>query len=187
AVITIIQPTLGAAEPVYDEVARIAGELADAAPGLTVRRVDPASAPGGLTEIARAVGLSLDNVQLGGSIAGELGGRPRGVDLSPFAAIDLGPGGGLTVERLAVEQAIAGALAALAAPRPLTICATGGHGELAMTAQPAGQDWAAVGDRLRGEGMTVEAVDVAGGVPAQAEPVARARAAWPRPVTDPHG
>src|SRR4029079_16183872 len=103
ATLTIVEPTLGVLEPVYDEVARIAGELADAAPGLTVRRVDTARAPGGLTEIARAVGLASDNLERGGSIVAELGGRLRVLDLSAFAAIDLGPGGALTVERFAVE------------------------------------------------------------------------------------
>jgi len=187
ATLTIVEPTLGTLEPVYDEVARIAGELADAAPGLTVRRVDPASAPGGLTEIARAVGLPDGNVESGGSIVIELGGRRRVLDLSAFAAIDLGPGDALTVERFAVEQAIAGALAALAAPRPLTICATTGHGELAMTAQPAGQDWAAVGDRLRGEGMaimTIDAVALAGGVPARCAAVVVAGPRSPLPAED---
>ena len=184
AVITIVQPTLGAAEPVYDEVARIAGELADAARGLTVRRVDPASAPGGLTEIARAAGLSVPDLASSGSIVIELGGQRRVLDLSAFAAIDVGPGGALTVERFAVEQAIAGALAALAAPRPLTICATTGHGELAMTTQPAGQDWAAVGDRLRGEGMTVESVELAGGVPARCAALVVAGPRSPLPPED---
>jgi ABC-2 type transport system permease protein len=184
AAITIVQPTLGAAEPIYDEVARIAGELADAAPGLIVRRVDPASAPGGLTEIARAAGLSVPDLASGGSIVIELGGQRRVLDLAAFAAIDLGPGGAQTVEQFAVEQAIAGALAALAAPRPLTICATTGHGELAMTAQPAGQDWAAVGDRLRGEGMAVESVELVGGVPARCTALVVAGPRSPLPPED---
>jgi ABC-2 type transport system permease protein len=184
AALTIVEPTLGSLQPVYDEVARIAGELADAAPGLTVRRVDPASAPGGLTAIARAAGLAPGDLASGGAIVVELGGRRRVLDLLAFAAIERGPGDAPTVERFAVEQAIAGALAALAAPRPLTICATGGHGELAMTPQPAGQDWAAVGDRLRADGMTVEAVDVAGGVPARCAAIVVAGPTTPLPAED---
>jgi ABC-2 type transport system permease protein len=184
AAITIVEPTLGALQPVYDEVARIAGELADAAPGLTVRRVDPASAPGGLPQIARAAGLSPGDLASGGAIVVELGGRRRVIDLLAFAAIERGPGDAPAVERFAVEQAIAGALAALAAPQPRTICATRGHGELALTAQPSGQDWAAVGDRLRGEGMTVEDVELAGGVPARCAAVVVAGPTSPLPAED---
>src|SRR6185295_4991468 len=88
-------------------------------------------------------------------------------DLLAFAAIDRAPDGAPAVERLAIEQAIAGALAAMAAPRPLTICATRGHGELAIAAQPDGRDWAAIAARLRGEGMAVDEVELDGaaGVP----------------------
>jgi ABC transporter family protein len=167
ATITIVEPTLGALEPVYDEVARVAGELAEAAPGLTVVRADPTRAPGGLAAIARAAGLAPGDLASGGAIVVELAGKRRVIDLLAFAAIDRGPDGAPAIERFAVEQAIAGALAALAAPRPLTVCATHGHGELELTAQPAGQDWAQVAERLRGDGMTVDDVDLAGGVPAR--------------------
>jgi ABC-2 type transport system permease protein len=167
ATITIVEPTLGALEPVYDEVARVADALADAARGLTVVRADPTRAPGGLAAIARAAGLAPGDLASGGAIVVELGGKRRVIDLLAFAAIDRGPDGAPTVEQLAIEQAIAGALAALAAPRPLTACATRGHGELALTAQPSGHDWAAIADRLRGDGMTLDDVDLAGGVPAR--------------------
>jgi len=167
ASITIVEPTLGALEPVYDEVARIAAGIADAAPGIAVRRVDPASAPGGLPAIARAAGLAPADLASGGAIVVELAGARRVIDLLSFAAIDRGPDGAPTVEQLAVEQAIAGALAQLAAPRPLTVCATRGHGELPVTGAPSGQDLASVADRLRGEGMTVDAIELAGAVPAR--------------------
>src|SRR5262249_22802540 len=48
ATLTIVQPTLGAIEPIYDEVARVLDRIAAAAPNITVQRVDPANAPGGL-------------------------------------------------------------------------------------------------------------------------------------------
>ena len=184
AAITIVEPTLGALQPVYDEVARVAGALADAAPRLTVRRADPASAPGGLDAIARAAGLAPGDLASGGAIVVELGGKRRVIDLLAFAAIDRGPDGAPTVERFAVEQAIAGALAELASPRPLTICASRGHGELAMIAQPTGQDWAAIGDRLRGEGMAIEGVELAGGVPARCAAVVVAGPTSPLPAED---
>ena len=167
ATLTIVEPTLGALQPVYDEVARVAGRMADTAPGVTVRRVDPATAPGGLTAIARAAGILPDNLAAEGAIVISLGGAQRVVDLLAFAAFDSGPAGVRVVERLAIEQALAGALAALSAAQLVTICATRGHGELALVAQPAGHDWALVAQRLRGEGLAVEEVDVALAVPAR--------------------
>src|SRR5262249_17811616 len=128
ATLTIIEPTRGALEPVYDEVARVVARMAEVAPGLTVRHADPASAPGGLTAVARAAGLMPGDLASGGALVIELGGKQRVVDLLAFAAIDRGPEGAPTVEQLAIEQAIAGALAALSAIHPLTICATRGHG-----------------------------------------------------------
>ena len=167
ASVTIISPTLGALEPVYDEVARVIGQLAEAAPRLTVRRADPANAPGGLPAIARAAGLQVGDLASGGALVIELGGRRRVVDLLAFAAIDRGPDGAPTVERLAIEQAVAGALAALSATNPVTVCVTRGHGELAFSAQTSGRDLAAVVQRLRGEGMTVDEADVLPDVPAR--------------------
>ncbi|HSR97043.1 MAG TPA: Gldg family protein, partial [Kofleriaceae bacterium] len=167
AALTIVQPTLGALEPVYDEVARVAARLADVAPSLTVRRVDPASAPGGLTAIARAAGLQPGDLASGGAIVVELGGKRRVVDLLAFAAIDRGPDGAPTVERLAIEQALAGALAALSATRPLTVCATRGHGELGLDPASSGHDWSAVAQRLRADGATVESIDVLPAIPAR--------------------
>ncbi|HEU4726778.1 MAG TPA: DUF4350 domain-containing protein [Kofleriaceae bacterium] len=184
AALTIVQPTLGALEPVYDEVARVAGEMAEAAPALTVRRVDPASAPGGMPAIARAAGLLPGDLASGGAIVVELGGRQRVIDLLSFAVIDRGPGGAPLVERLAIEQAIAGALAQLSVVRPLTICATRGHGELAITAQPSGRDWAAVAQRLRGEGMTVLDVDAAIAIPASCAVVIVAGPTSPLPAEE---
>ncbi len=167
ASITIVQPTLGALEPVYDEVARVVARMAEAAPGLVVRRADPASAPGGLPALARAAGLQPGDLASGGALVVELGGRQRVVDLLAFAAIDRGPEGAPTVERLAIEQAVAGALAALAAPRPVSVCASRGHGELALEPQASGRDGSVVAQRLRGDGMTVEEVDLVPDVPAR--------------------
>jgi ABC-2 type transport system permease protein len=166
ATLTIVQPTLGALEPVYDEVARVAGEMAELAPGLTVRRADPASAPGGLTAIARAAGLVPGDLASSGAIVVELAGKQRVIDLLAFAAIDRGPDGAPVVERLAIEQAVGGALAGLSAPQPLAICATRGHGELPAASQPAGRDWAVVAQRLRGEGMAIQDIELAPAVPA---------------------
>jgi ABC-2 type transport system permease protein len=161
ATLTIVQPTHAALEPLYHEVARVAARMADAAPGMTVRRVDPASAPGGLAAIARDAGLAPGDLASAGGVVVELGGKRRVVDLLAFAAISSAPDGTPIVERLAIEQAITGALAALAASAPLTVCMTRGHGELSLTAQPAGEDWVDVAGRLRGDGMAIEEIDAA--------------------------
>ena len=173
ASITIVEPTLGELGPLYDEVARVVDRMAETAP-IRVVRVDPAHAPGGLAEVARAAGLAPGDLASGGGVVVELGDRRRVVDLLSLATIGPGAGGAATIERLAIEQAIGGALAALAGGAPITTCATTGHGEAAMTAPTAlagatddGTDWSIVANRLRGEGMTVEDVTLDAGVPAQ--------------------
>jgi len=166
AVLTIVQPTRAALEPVYDEVARVVARIADEGHGITVRRADPLGAPGGLTALAREAGLQPGDLAATGAVIVELGGRRRVVDLPAFATFGTGTAGAATVERLAVEQTLSGALAALSAVHPLTICATRGHGELAAWVQASGHDWVAVYQRLRGEGMTVEEIDALPAIPA---------------------
>jgi hypothetical protein len=166
AVLTIVQPTLGGLEPIYDEVARVAARMAEVAPALTVQRSDPVSVPGGLGAIARAAGLATDELASSGAVVVELAGERRVVDVFALGAFGVGPDGGPIVERLAIEQALAGALAALSTAQPITVCATRGHGEMALEPQPSGDDWAAVAQRLRGEGMALREVEVAPAVPA---------------------
>ena len=165
AALTIVQPTRGALEPIYDEVARVAGRIAEQARGVSVRRADPLTAPGGITALARDAGLQPGDLAATGAVIVELGGRRQVIDLPAFATIDRGPGGAPTVERLAVEQTIAGALARLSTAHPLTVCASRGHGELPLAPGPAGQDLAAVAQRLRGEGVVLDEVDLLPGVP----------------------
>lgn len=167
ATLTIVQSTYGGLEPVYDEVARVAARMVDdAAAGLTVRRSDPVGVPGGLEAIARAAGVLPDELARSGGIVVELAGRRRVVDLFALGTIGTGADGGPIVEDLAIEQALAGALAALSAAQPITVCATRGHGELPLEAGPSGNDWAAVAQRLRGDGMTLREVDLVPAVPA---------------------
>ena len=155
ATLTIVRPTLGSLDPVYDEVVRVIERMAEVG-AVTVHTTDPAGVPGGLDAVARAAGLAPGDLAKTGAVVVEVGARRRVVDVFAIATIDAGPGGAPTVERLAVEQAVAGALAALAAARPVTVCATSGHGELSLEARAAdGADWAIVGDRLRAEGLGV--------------------------------
>jgi ABC-2 type transport system permease protein len=157
ASLTIVRPTLGAVDPIYEEVARIARRMAEVAPGLAVRVVDPAAAPGGLPAIARAAGLPPARVEASGAVVVELGARRRVIDLAQIVTPARDARGQLVIAQLAIEQALAGALAALASSSPITVCATTGHGELPLLEKdPAGLDWTFVADRLRGEGMTLE-------------------------------
>lgn len=163
ATLTIVRPTVGALDPIYDEVARVLARMKEVAPGLTVRTVDPASAPGGLAEVARAAGVQQGDLATGGAVIVDAHERRRVIDLFSFAKIDLGAGGAAgTVEQLAIEQAITGALAALTRVQPLTVCVTSGHGELPLAATAGMADWKLVADRLRGDGMTVTEVNPLG-------------------------
>ncbi len=159
ATLTIVRPTLGGLDPIYDEVGRVAARMAEAATSVKVITVDPANAPGGLAGIARSAGLAPGDLATGGAVVVDAYGRRRVIDLLAIARIERGPGDAPTVESLAVEQSIGGALAALATTEPITVCATTGHGELPIaTTDPASADWRVVADRLRGEGMTVAEV-----------------------------
>jgi ABC-2 type transport system permease protein len=161
ATITIVRPTYGGLEGVYDELARVVermGEYAD----LDVRWVDPASAPGGLDAVARAAGVSSERLAGSGAVIVEIGQRRRVLDVFAIAQVDVGPGGATTVQRLAIEQAVAGTLAELSLARPITVCFTTGHGELPIT-----QEWKLVADRLKTEGFDTTEVGVAREVPKQ--------------------
>ncbi|MDX2091831.1 MAG: Gldg family protein [Kofleriaceae bacterium] len=168
ATVTIVEPTLGGLEPIYDEVARVVDRMAETA-SLRVLRVDPAHAPGGLAAIARDAGLAPGDLASGGAVVIELGDRRRVVDLLSLATIERGVGGAPTIERLAIEQAIGGALAGLAIGAPITACLTTGHGELARASAAAdateATDFTVVANRLRGEGMTVADITLDAGVP----------------------
>jgi len=155
--LTIIEPTLGALEPIYDEVARVADRMANAGP-VTVRRVDPASLPGGLPAAARLAGIPAGNLASNGGVIVELAGKRRVVDRAQLAEVDV-QGGTAELERVAIERAITGALAELTQAAPVTACVTTGHGELPMEHADKDADWSAVADRLRAAGVTIEVLD----------------------------
>lgn len=158
ATLTIIEPTLGALEPIYDEVARVADRMASAGP-VTVRRVDPASLPGGLPAAARLAGVMPKDLASNGGVIVEVGGKRRAVDRVQLAEVDVGTGGSIDVEHLAIERAITAALAELTQAAPVTACATTGHGELPLDHAPKDADWSAVADRLRAAGVTIDSVE----------------------------
>jgi ABC-2 type transport system permease protein len=155
ATLMIISPTLGALDDLYAEVGRVADRMAAAGP-VTVRRVDPAALPGGLTAAARLAGVQPDELAENGGVVVDVGDRKRVIDILQLATIDRDAGGAPQFERLAIEQAITGALAELSTATPLTVCATTGHDELSMTvASKTGADWTLVANRLAAAGITV--------------------------------
>jgi ABC-2 type transport system permease protein len=155
--LTIIEPTLGALEPIYDQVARIADRMSNAGP-VTVRRVDPAELPGGIPAAARLAGIPAGNLASNGGVVIELAGKRRVVDRAQLAEVDVN-GGTVDVERVAIERAITGVLAEMTQTAPVTACVTQGHGELPMDHADKDADWSAVADRLRGAGVTLETID----------------------------
>ena len=171
--ITIVEPTLGALEPVYAEIARVASRMARVAP-IDVVRVDPATLPGGIPAAAREAGVQPRDLEQSGGVIVEVAGKRRVVDFLQLASIDRGAGGAPEVERLAIEQAIAGAFVALADTTPVRACATTGHGELSLVAKAEKDaDWTQVAARLAGEGVSVkEGIDDACDVAIVAGPTA---------------
>lgn len=161
ASLTILAPTLGGLEPLYDEVTRVARLLAEVGP-VVVRSVDPATLPGGLDAAAKLAGLQPKELAQGGGVVVEVGDRRTIVDVFELASFDRSSGGAPMFAELAIEQSLAGALAELALRAPMSVCAATGHGEMSLTAADAGgSDWIAVGNRLRGAGIAV--VEVARG------------------------
>jgi ABC-2 type transport system permease protein len=167
ATLTIVRPTFGGLDAIYNEVTRVAERMAELAP-ITVVTVDPAHVPGGLDTVARDAGLAPGNLEQGGAIVIDHQGRRRVIDLLAIATILVDPNEPPIVERLAIEQSIAGGLAALAMARPVTACFTTSHGELPITALD-GSDWAVIADRLRGEGIAIEEVAIDRAVPSHCQ------------------
>lgn len=163
ATLTIVEPTLGALAPIYDEVARVADRMANAGP-VTVRRVDPASLPGGLPAAARLAGIPARDLASNGGVVVEVGGKRRVVDRLQLADVEV-TAGSAQIAQVAIERAITGALAELTEPTPVTACFTTGHGELPVEHAAKDADWSAVADRLRASGITVETIDLTSGPP----------------------
>lgn len=178
ATLTIVEPTLAALEPIYAEVRRVAELMAEHGP-VAVRRVDPATVPGGLDAAARLAGLAPGDLASNGGVVVELGGRRRVVDRVQLVSIARDAEGTAAVERLAIEQAIAGAFAQLVSADTVTACATTGHDELPLQAAPQDADWKLVADRLEAEGIELEAIDLGEGLPARCNVVIVAGPAVP--------
>ncbi|MFN0253578.1 MAG: Gldg family protein [Kofleriaceae bacterium] len=165
ATLTVVRPSLGALDPLYDEVTRVV-RLAGEAPGMTVVVVDPVNAPGGLDAVARSAGVLPKDLANGGAVIVDAYGKRRVIDLLSLATIER-VDGAASVEQLAVERAVSGALAQMGQTVPIFVCFTTGHGELPFESTEARADWSVVAERLRGDGMSLEEVSLASPVPAR--------------------
>ncbi len=153
--LTIIAPTLAGLEAIYGEADLVVAHMAEVAPELAVAHVDPASDPDAVAGFAKLAGLAPSDLMSGGAIVVEIGGKSRAIDVFALATVDRNPGAAVVIERLAIEQAITGAIAQLVQAAPITACVTTGHGELPLAARPDQQDWNVVARRLEAEGITV--------------------------------
>jgi hypothetical protein len=165
ATLTVVRPSLGGLDPLYDEVTRVVRRIGEL-PGITVRVVDPVNAPGGIEAVARSAGVLQKNLENGGAVIVDAFGKRRVIDLLSLATIER-VDGAATIEQLVVERSLSGALAQMAMTTPITVCATAGHGELPFETTDTRADWSLVAERLRGEGMSIEPVSLAAAIPAR--------------------
>ncbi|MGE3459829.1 MAG: hypothetical protein AB7O24_32265, partial [Kofleriaceae bacterium] len=164
------------------EVARVAKRMAEVSSRMTVRRVDPVDAP--LATFARSAGLQVDDLTRGGSVVVEIAGRTRVIDVLQLATIDRDATGAPTIERLAIEQALVGAFAALGTQQPITACASTGSGELSLTAEDdaSSADWTVVAARLRSDGVAIEELSNLMAIPTRCSVVIVAGPSMPLPA-----
>jgi hypothetical protein len=131
AELVIIEPTLGALRPIFERAEDVLARMQRRQPRLRVRRLDPAAVPGGLTAVARQAGVDAQDLASSGAVVVRTGGRQRVLDFFALAELTASAAGPELV-RWSVERAVAGRLAELLRPAPVTACASSGHGELAL-------------------------------------------------------
>ena len=165
----VVRPGIAAIDPLYDEVERVLALMARAQPRLAVTRWDPARDPGALPAAAAGAALAEHELVRGGAVVLARGNRQRTVALLDLAEVGRDALAAPTYTRLRVEQAITRALAELADDTPRLVCATRGHGELALEG-----GWAAVAARFGEDGIAIDAVadDALDPVPASCAAVA---------------
>ncbi|HWM85216.1 MAG TPA: Gldg family protein [Kofleriaceae bacterium] len=164
--VTVVRPEVEAFEPIYAEVDRVLARMERAQPLLSRRDLDPTREPDEVSGLAGALALSPRDLADGGAVLFAMGARRRGVDLLDLAELgrDVHQVGAMTGFR--AEEVFARALVELtAADRPV-VCATSGHGEMALEVEEGRANWGQVGERLERDGFAIEdAGDLRGGVP----------------------
>ncbi|MBK7537076.1 MAG: Gldg family protein [Myxococcales bacterium] len=129
--IVIVEPTLGALRPLFSHAEPVLARMRRRQPLLSVSSLDPAALPGGLAAVAQQAGVAAQDLAGSGAIIVRVGARQRVIDffeISELAESEAGP----AVLRWSVERAVAGRLAELLRPAPVTVCHSEGHGELPL-------------------------------------------------------
>lgn len=158
ATLTIVEPTLAALAPIYAEVRRVADRMAQHG-DVRVRSVDPASLPGGLDAAARLAGVAPGDLASNGGVVVEIGDKRRVVDRVQLVSIARGADGTAAVERLAIEQAITGAIAQAISSAPVRACVSTGHQELPLEPATGDADWSLVAQRLASDGIAIDVAE----------------------------
>lgn len=160
----VLTPSVDANRPLFDETGRVLARMTAAQPALRVRTFDPARDPSAVAALAAFAAVDEAELVRGGAVVLTRGPRARAIalrDLEGEGAVELGV---RTFEHVRIEAAIAQALAELLDDAPVRVCATFSHGELPPDGGSA--SWSPVATRLAADGLAVDKVEVAAGVPA---------------------
>lgn len=164
----LVRPDEPGFAPVYDEIDRVLRRIAERQPLVRVRAIDPVRAPAAFEALVTTSGVPREVLAgVGAVVFRASDGRVRAVDLLDMAELGTDELDAGTVTALRAEPAFAAAIRALTDEDRPVVCAAVEHGELPVDATPRGGDAAAVADRLRRDGVRVDAVGhLASGVPA---------------------
>ena len=176
---TVVRPGIATLDPLYDEVDRVLAMMTAKQPRLRVTRWDPARDPIAAPTAAAAAALDERELVRGGAVILARGARLRAVALLDLVAVGRDAIAAPTFTTVAIEQALARALAELADDTPRTVCTTRGHGEAAP--------WPAVFARLADDAIATEPIDGTAEVPARCAVVAVLAARTPLAADDQRG
>ena len=148
----VVLQGLPALSDLYDDIDELLARLAHASRGrITVVHVDPIDDPRRLAELAARHGFLPADLERGGAILVESGGRTRALGLSDL--VDLGQdstGAGL-VTAFRAEAGLLGALLDVTSRSRPRICASTGHGERPLISGPRGDGDPAPGAAAPGD------------------------------------
>ncbi len=163
--LVIVEPTLGALEPMFERAEEVLARMRRRQPLLSVRRLDPTTLPGGLAAAAQQAGIAAQDLAASGAIVVRAGARQRTLDFFALAELTASAAGP-EFARWSVERAVAARLAELVRSAPLTVCLTREHDELSLLpASPAGgqsvdeSDLVAMAARLGDDGAKLVPLD----------------------------
>ncbi|MCC6995015.1 MAG: ATP-binding cassette domain-containing protein [Deltaproteobacteria bacterium] len=180
----VVLEGLPALSELYDDIDELLERLAHASRGrITVVHIDPIDDPRRLAELAARHGFLPADLERGGAILVESSGRTRALGLSELVELGQDSTGAGVVTAFRAEAALLGAILDVTSKSRPRICASTGHGERPLVADPgtpnpspstnpgpsdaviapvgdsdpsaapAGEDWLVLADRLREHGF----------------------------------